>query len=195
MDELIRQQKNEEACRYIDKLLASRGLVYQGAVNSGNMLVDGLVNYKIPYIKSHYQNYITSVIAKNFTILLNGNINIVDSLEIIKNSTRNVFIQEHLEKAILEIKNGNLISTSLNDELIFNPAFINMLAIGESSENLVEILESATEYYDSKINYSVDKILQYLQPLIIVLISLFVAFIVFAIAIPIFDLSNGISIE
>ena len=70
-----------------------------------------------------------------------------------------------------------------------------MLAIGESSENLVKILESATEYYDSKINYSVDKILQYLQPLIIVLISLFVAFIVFAIAIPIFDLSNGISIE
>ena len=110
-------------------------------------------------------------------------------------STRNVFIQEHLDRAILEIKNGNLISKSLNDELIFNPAFINMLAIGESSENLVEILESATEYYDSKINYSVDKILQYLQPLIIVLISLFVAFIVFAIAIPIFDLSNGISIE
>ena len=155
----------------------------------------GKLIFKIPYIKSHYQNYITSVIAKNFTILLNGNINIVDSLEIIKNSTRNVFIQEHLDRAILEIKNGNLISKSLNDELIFNPAFINMLAIGESSENLVEILESATEYYDSKINYSVDKILQYLQPLIIVLISLFVAFIVFAIAIPIFDLSNGISIE
>ena len=110
-------------------------------------------------------------------------------------STRNVFIQEHLDRAILEIKNGNLISKSLNDELIFNPAFINMLAIGESSENLVEILESATEYYDSKINYSVDKILQYLQPIIIILISLFVAFIVFAIAIPIFDLSNGISIE
>ena len=153
----------------------------------------GKLIFKIPYIKSHYQNYITSVIAKNFTILLNGNINIVDSLEIIKNSTRNVFIQEHLDRAILE--NGNLISKSLNDELIFNPAFINMLAIGESSENLVEILESATEYYDSKINYSVDKILQYLQPLIIVLISLFVAFIVFAIAIPIFDLSNGISIE
>ena len=70
-----------------------------------------------------------------------------------------------------------------------------MIAIGESSENLVEILESATEYYDSKINYSVDKILQYLQPVIIIIIAAFVAFIVFAIAIPIFDLSNGISIE
>lgn len=64
----------------------------------------GKLLFKIPYIKSHYQNYITSVIAKNFTILLNGNINIVDSLEIIKNSTRNVFIQEHLDRAILEIK-------------------------------------------------------------------------------------------
>ena len=79
----------------------------------------GKLIFKIPYIKSHYQNYITSVIAKNFTILLNGNINIVDSLEIIKNSTRNVFIQEHLDRAILEIKNGNLISKSLNDEDVY----------------------------------------------------------------------------
>ena len=61
MDELIRQQKNEEACRYIDKLLASRGLVYQGAVNSGNMLVDGLVNYKIPYIKSLHIDFRSEV--------------------------------------------------------------------------------------------------------------------------------------
>ena len=36
---------------------------------------------------THYQNYITSIIVNNFTILLNGNISIVDSLEIIKNST------------------------------------------------------------------------------------------------------------
>ena len=47
----------------------------------------GKLLFKIPYIKTHYQNYITSIIAKNFTILLNGNISIVDSLEIIKNST------------------------------------------------------------------------------------------------------------
>ena len=70
---------------------------------------------------THYQNYITSIIAKNFTILLNGNISIVDSLEIIK--------------------------------------------------------------------------ILHLQPVIIIIIASFVAFIVFAIAIPIFDLSNGISIE
>lgn len=155
----------------------------------------GKMLFKIPYIKVHYQNYITSIVAKNLTILLNGNISIVEALEIVKNSTRNIFISEHLEDAILKIKSGKLIANSLEDDLIFNLAFINMVAIGESSENLVEILESATEYYDQKINYSVDKILQYLQPIIIILISLFVAFIVFSIAIPIFDLSNGISIE
>ena len=119
----------------------------------------------------------------------------LDECERIKNSTGNVFIQEHLGNAITEIKGGKLISKSLENNIIFNSAFINMIAIGESSENLVEILESATEYYDSKINYSVDKILQYLQPVIIIIIASFVAFIVFAIAIPIFDLSNGISIE
>ncbi len=101
---------------------------------------------------THYQNYITSIIVKNFTILLNGNISIVDSLEIIKNSTGNVFIQEHLANAITEIKGGKLISKSLENNIIFNSAFINMIAIGESSENLAhkhsandEILSDSNE--------------------------------------------------
>ena len=52
MEELIRQKKDEEVCKYIDELLNSRGLSHQGIVNSGNILVDGLINYKIPYMKS-----------------------------------------------------------------------------------------------------------------------------------------------
>lgn len=150
---------------------------------------------KIPYFRTHYQNYITSIIAKNLTILLKGNISIIESLSIIENSIENVFIKEHIEIAIKNISKGNLISDSMENNLIFNSAFISMLSVGENSENLVDILESATEYYDQKINYSVEKILQYLQPVVIILISIFIAFIVFAIAIPIFDLSNGISIE
>lgn len=52
IDELIRQKKSEDARSYLEELLQSRGLSYQGVVNSGNFLVDGLVNYKVPYMKS-----------------------------------------------------------------------------------------------------------------------------------------------
>lgn len=52
IDELIRHKKIEDARSYLDDLLQSSGLSYQGAVNSGNPLVDGLVNYKVPYMKS-----------------------------------------------------------------------------------------------------------------------------------------------
>ncbi len=155
----------------------------------------GKLIFKIPYINVHYQNYMTSIIAKNLTILLKGNVNIVESFKIINNSIENLYVKDTIENIIDNVVRGNTVSDALNENDIFSQAFINMIEIGESSENLVYILESATEYYEQKINYSVDKILQYLQPVLIVLISLFVAFIVFSIAIPIFDLSNGITIE
>lgn len=155
----------------------------------------GKILFKIPYFKTHYQNYITSIVAKNLTILLKGNINIIESLNIIKDSMENAFVKKHLEFSIKSISKGNLISDSIKNDTIFNFAFISMLFVGENSENLVDILESATEYYEQKINYSVEKILQYLQPILIILISIFVSFIVFSIAIPIFDLSNGITIQ
>lgn len=155
----------------------------------------GKILFKIPYFKKHYKNYITSIIAKNLTILLKGNVDIIESLIIIKDSLNNLFIKEYIENVILSITKGNNISSSLSKKNIFDFSFISMISIGEESENLAEILESGSEYYEQKINYSVEKILQYLEPLLIIIISIFIAFVVFSIAIPIFDLSNGITIE
>ena len=107
MDELIRQQKNEEACRYIDKLLASRGLVYQGAVNSGNMLVDGLVNYKIPYIKSLHIDFRSEVVIPsnlempedNLCIII-GNLldNAIGGTRQLQENERHIFFKFVLKK-------------------------------------------------------------------------------------------------
>ena len=107
MDELIRQQKNEEACRYIDKLLASRGLVYQGAVNSGNMLVDGLVNYKIPYIKSLHIDFRSEVVIPsnlempedNLCIII-GNLldNAIEGTRQLQENERHIFFKFVLKK-------------------------------------------------------------------------------------------------
>ena len=107
MDELIRQQKNEEACRYIDKLLASRGLVYQGAVNSGNMLVDGLVNYKIPYIKSLHIDFRSEVVIPsnlempedNLCIII-GNLldNAIEGTRQLQENERQIFFKFVLKK-------------------------------------------------------------------------------------------------
>ena len=107
MDELIRQQKNEEACRYIDKLLASRGLVYQGAVNSGNMLVDGLVNYKIPYIKSLHIDFQSEVVIPsnlempedNLCIII-GNLldNAIEGTRQLQENERHIFFKFVLKK-------------------------------------------------------------------------------------------------
>lgn len=150
--------------------------------------------FTFPYIKNHYRNFITSVVARNLTVLLQGNVNIIEGLEILKNSSKNLYLINHIEYSIKRIESGDSISEALKNPKIFNDAFINMIKVGEDSEKIVEILRGATDYYDQKINYSIDKILQMLQPFIIVIIATFIAFIVFAIAIPIFDLSNGINV-
>lgn len=155
----------------------------------------GRLIFQIPYFKNHYKNYVTSIIARNLTILLQGNINIIDSLKIIRNSSGNLFLKKHIDNSIEKIRNGNSVSNSLKNKIIFSDAFVNMLKVGEDSEKLVDILNGATEYYDQKINYSVDKLLQLLQPSIIILLAIIVSFIVFSIAIPIFDLTNGININ
>lgn len=137
MEELIRQKKDEEVCKYIDELLNSRGLSQRGVVNSGNILVDGLINYKIPYMKSLNIDFRAEVTIPfdlrfpedNLCIII-GNLldNAIEGTQKIKESKRQIYLEMMLKKDNLFIliknpciekslrKKGSYFLTTKNDE-------------------------------------------------------------------------------
>lgn len=137
MEELIRQKKDEEVCKYIDELLNSRGLSQRGVVNSGNILVDGLINYKIPYMKSLNIGFRAEVTIPfdlrfpedNLCIII-GNLldNAIEGTQKIKESKRQIYLEMMLKKDNLFIliknpciekslrKKGSYFLTTKNDE-------------------------------------------------------------------------------
>lgn len=137
MEELIRQKKDEEVCKYIDELLNSRGLSQRGVVNSGNILVDGLINYKIPYMKSlniDFQAEVTIPFDLRFPednlCIIIGNLldNAIEGTQKIKESKRQIYLEMMLKKDNLFIliknpcmekslmKKGSYFLTTKNDE-------------------------------------------------------------------------------
>lgn len=137
MEELIRQKKDEEVCKYIDELLNSRGLSQRGVVNSGNILVDGLINYKIPYMKSlniDFQAEVTIPFDLRFPednlCIIIGNLldNAIEGIQKIKESKRQIYLEMMLKKDNLFIliknpcmekslmKKGSYFLTTKNDE-------------------------------------------------------------------------------
>lgn len=143
--------------------------------------------FKFRRLKLEYQ--LTSLLY----ILRRGDINIVSSLYIIKDSFTNTYIKMIIDELIIDLKNGYNLSSSLANKNIFSPLFLSMIKIGEDSGNLIESLKKSSEYYANDYIYKLRRMSQVAEPAIIIFMSLIVAFVVFSVAIPIFDSVNNIA--
>lgn len=143
--------------------------------------------FKFRRLKLEYQ--FTSLLY----ILRRGDINIVSSLYIIKDSFTNTYIKMIIDELIIDLKNGYDLSSSLANKNLFSPLFLSMIKIGEDSGNLIESLKKSSEYYANDYIYKLRRMSQVAEPVIIILMSLIVAFVVFSVAIPIFDSVNNIA--
>lgn len=126
-------------------------------------------------------------------ILRMGDIELVDSMKIIKDSFKNLYIKEIIDQVVLDISHGRSLSISISSKEIFSPLFISMIKIGEDSGNMDESLKKASEYYANDYIFRMKRLGQLAEPVMILIMSLVVGFVVFSIAIPIFDSVNNIS--
>ena len=126
-------------------------------------------------------------------ILRTGDIDIIDSLIIISDSFNNLYLKDLLDEIISDLSRGERLSVSLSSKPIFTPLFISMIKIGEDSGNMTDSLKKTSEYYANDYVFRLKKMAQLAEPVTIIIMSLLVGFVVFAIAIPIFDSVNSVT--
>ncbi|WP_138159264.1 type II secretion system F family protein [Peptoniphilus catoniae] len=125
-------------------------------------------------------------------LLIESNVTVSQSVDIIARSSENLLIKKILNQAASDIYQGESLSNSLSKSEIFSEMDISMLRVGEESSNLKEVLESLNEYYRYEIEIKQEKFISLFEPVVILILSIFVGFIVISLAMPMFDLVNSI---
>ena len=127
-------------------------------------------------------------------ILKKGDVDIIESIEIIKNSFNNLYLKSILNKVIHSLQLGNCLSDSLNNEKVFTKLFIAMIKVGEDSGEMTRSLKKASDYYANEYIYRLKRVSSMAEPFLILFMALIVGFVVFSVAIPMFDSVNNINI-
>ena len=125
-------------------------------------------------------------------ILRAGDVGITTSLLIIRDSFTNDYIRMKIDGIIKDLLYGKRLSYSLEKAEIFTPLLISMVRIGEDSSQMLQALEKASDYYKNDYIYRLRRTSALIEPVMIIIMSLMVGFVVFAVAIPIFDSVNAI---
>jgi general secretion pathway protein F len=128
--------------------------------------------------------------SKTLSTLLSSGVNVLMSLDIVKNIVGNKIIEEAITNARESISEGATISDPLRKSGIFPPIVIHMVAIGEKSGELEGMLLKVSEAYDNEVESIITGLTAMLEPIMIVLMAGIVFFMMISILMPLFQMNN-----
>ena len=131
-------------------------------------------------------------IARTYSTLLDNSVNAIEGLEITKNIISNQVYIDVIDKALINVQNGIPLSKAFEKHWAIDPVFSSMLAIGEESATLDEMLSSIAEYYDNEMELTVERLKKMMEPIMIVILAVIVGTIVLAIMLPMFDMMDTV---
>ncbi len=136
-------------------------------------------------------NIIQSLYFARFTrtlgFLLAGGLPMLQALALSSKSVGNMAIEAKINAAEKKVAEGGRLSASLEG---FPPTLLQLVATGEKSGTLAEILSRAADSYEEEFSRRVQKALALLEPSMILIMGLIVGFIVFAVLLPMFQLNQ-----
>jgi general secretion pathway protein F len=128
--------------------------------------------------------------AKTLATLLASGVPLLTAMDIVRNIVSNTLLSDTIEKARDAIREGESIAAPLKRSGQFPPLVYHMIAIGEKSGQLEEMLRNVAKSYESQVEMRVAALTSLLEPVMIVAMGGGVAFIVFSILMPIMQLNT-----
>ena len=128
--------------------------------------------------------------SRTLATLLKSGVPLLGALDIVKNIVNNTVLSEVIDSSRDSIREGESIAAPLKRSGEFPPLVYHMIAIGERSGQLEEMLVSVADAYDDQVEVSVSALTALLEPVMIVGMGGAVAFIVFSILMPILQMNT-----
>jgi general secretion pathway protein F len=155
----------------------------------GKAAVDRL-KLRIPILGAQYKKMIMTRFTRTLATLLGNGVPVVTSFDIVKSIIDNTLISAEVERARDEIKEGKEISKPLGASGVFPPVIVSMIAVGEKSGQLEEMLNRASSIMEAELDSSLRRLMSLVEPLMILLMGGIVGFIVISILLPIFEMNQ-----
>ncbi|RKY87160.1 hypothetical protein DRQ11_06985 [candidate division KSB1 bacterium] len=126
--------------------------------------------------------------AKMFETLNRSGLPILETLGIVAETVGNLAVGEEIRKISLGVQKGEGLARPLRRSELFPPMVVRMIAIGEQSGSLDSMLENISRHYDIEVDYAIKKMTSMIEPLLTVVIGLFVAFLAISIFMPMWNI-------
>ncbi len=155
----------------------------------GKVRKDGFMLH-VPIFGSLLRMLAVARFSRTLATLLQSGVPLLKAMEIVKNVLDNAKLEKVVEEAAFSIREGQSIAEPLRRSGDFPPIVTHMIAVGEKSGQLEQMLENVAKAYDAQVETRVQALTSLLEPLMIVVMGGAVGFIAFAILMPLIQMND-----
>lgn len=159
---------------------------------SGAKVLDGL-KMKLPGVGPVETKGSVARFTRTLGTLLNAGVSILDSLKVTANTAGNAVIEEAIMKVVQSISGGQNIAEPLKETGVFPAMVISMIAVGEKTGGLSEMLSKIADFYDEEVNDAVDAMTSMMEPAILVVMGGGIGGLMIAMYMPMFSMADTVS--
>lgn len=156
---------------------------------AGQLWLDG-VKLKLPLFGPVFRMLAVSRFSRTLSTLLKSGVPLLKAMDIVRHVLDNAALSKVVEDAAGSIREGESISVPLKRSGQFPPIVVHMIAVGEKSGQLEQMLENVARAYDAQVETRVQAMTSLLEPMIIVLMGGGVGFIAFSILMPLIQMND-----
>jgi len=163
--------------------------------------------YKIPAFRQVFDPFILRVpaigdlikkaaiaqLTRTMSTLITSGVPLINSFEICQKLIGNLKIKESISAAMSSVSEGKTIAQGLAQNQLFPPMVLHMVAIGEMTGKLDDLLGKVADIYDDELDDAVSNVTGLIQPVMIVFVGGIIAFLLIAMYLPIFQLAEKVT--
>jgi type IV pilus assembly protein PilC len=167
------------------------GLGYYLKTSNGKFVRDSFL-LDMPILGPVFKKAALSRFASIFAILQTSGVPIMQSLTILSSTMGNEALTRSFDSIRERIKEGAGVAAPLKSIKYFTPMVIDMVAIGEESGKIDEMMRAVASHYDAEVEYAIKGLSDAITPILIVGLAAIVGFFALAVFMPMWDLTKMI---
>jgi type IV pilus assembly protein PilC len=147
------------------------------------------LKFRLPIAGRLLLKFSVAEFSRTLSTLLQGGLPIVPALETTKDSVTSPLMARSIREAQRAVTAGHSLSSGLRHSGFFPPIALDMVEVGESTGALPNILENLAEFFEEDVNVDLSTLVALVDPVMLAVIAVFVAFILIAFYLPLFSLA------
>lgn len=157
----------------------------------GREKYDSLI-YKIPVWGTLVREVMLVELTRTLALLVGAGVSVVDALDIVADAVGNVVVEKDVKKISRQVEKGFPVSISFSESQSFPLIVGQMMAVGEETGKMDDVLMRVSHYFEMESEQKVKALTTAIEPLIIMVLAGGVGFLMYAVIMPIYTITNKI---